>query len=152
MKYIDTPHLPTIEVFTFWEDGKIPERKTDGAAGYDLYAYIEKDIVICSGGASLVPTGIKMQLPKNFEAQLRPRSSLAMSGVVIPNSPGTIDSDYRGEIKVLLANYGSKDFTVRRADRIAQLVFAKLPAIQIDVVSQLSKTSRGSGGFGSTGR
>ncbi len=132
-------------------DVSLPEYKTKGAAGLDLVA--AEDKVIPTKSFNVVATGIAIELPQGVEAQVRPRSGLAAkSGIGILNSPGTIDSDYRGEIKVILFNLGEKDFLVKRGERIAQLVFARIERIEWEVVSSLSDTERGEGGFGHTGK
>jgi dUTP pyrophosphatase len=129
----------------------LPDYETDGAAGMDLRSAI--DAVLKPGGRHLVPTGIAVALPNGFEAQVRPRSGLAVKhGVTVLNSPGTIDSDYRGEIKVPLINHGEADFAVARGDRIAQLVIAPVSRARWQVVEELDATARGSGGFGSSGQ
>jgi dUTP pyrophosphatase len=119
----------------------------------DLRACLGEDIVILPLGRALIPTGIRLEIPEGCEAQVRPRSGLAVSrGVTVLNSPGTIDSDYRGEIKVVLINLGAESFTVKHGDRIAQLVFSPVIRVALEPAPGLSETSRGSGGFGSTGR
>jgi dUTP pyrophosphatase len=119
----------------------------------DLRASLGEDVVILPLGRALISTGIRLEIPEGCEAQVRPRSGLAVSrGVTVLNSPGTIDSDYRGEIKVVLINLGSESFTVKNGDRIAQLVFSPVIRAVLEPVPALSETSRGSGGFGSTGR
>ncbi len=131
-------------------DSKIPEMATTGASGYDLCA--SKSIIIKSGEFEKVPTGIRISMPIGLEAQIRPRSGLAAKhGVTVLNAPGTIDSDYRGEICVLLINHGKKDFVIEPGMRIAQMVFAKVTKVDFEQVEQLDETNRGVGGFGSTG-
>lgn len=131
----------------------LPSYMTGGAAGMDLHAAVDGAIVIEPGQRTLVPTGIKIALPNGFEAQLRPRSGLAVNhGITVLNTPGTIDSDYRGEIKVILINLGSRKYTVRRGDRIAQLVIKRCPTIELLLCDDLPPTGRDSGGFGHTGR
>ncbi len=135
------------------EDIPLPTRATRGAAGYDLRAAIEADVALAPGARALIPTGLSIELPEGTEAQVRPRSGLALEfGIVLPNAPGTIDSDYRGEIKVILWNSGDKAFTVHRGDRIAQLVIAPVARAEWEVVPELEATDRGAGGFGHTGR
>lgn len=132
--------------------GKYPAYKTEGSAGMDLEAFTEEDILIRPGERALVPTGLFIELPKGYEAQIRPRSGLAVkSGITLANAVGTIDSDYRGEIGVALINLGSEDFIVRNGDRIAQMVITSYERIGWEPVSELDETERGSGGFGSTG-
>lgn len=131
-------------------DSKMPEMATTGASGYDLCA--SKSIIIKSGEFEKVPTGIRISMPIGLEAQIRPRSGLAAKhGVTVLNAPGTIDSDYRGEICVLLINHGKKDFVIEPGMRIAQMVFAKVIKVDFEQVEQLDETNRGVGGFGSTG-
>ena len=136
------------------KDLPLPAYETPGAAGMDLRAAIPHDepLVIRPGGRAMAPTGLCIAVPPGFEAQVRPRSGLAMrSGITCLNSPGTVDSDYRGEVKVILANLGEEDFVIRRGDRIAQLVVC--PVVQADwrETDSLDATARGAGGFGSTG-
>ncbi|HEY5997111.1 MAG TPA: dUTP diphosphatase [Candidatus Deferrimicrobiaceae bacterium] len=131
----------------------LPERQTGGAAGFDLRADIEGELVIQPMGRCAVPTGIAMAIPHGAEGQVRPRSGLALNhGITCLNSPGTIDSDYRGEVMVILANLGDRPFSVRRGDRIAQIVFAPVSEASFRIVDSLEDTDRGDGGFGSTGR
>lgn len=135
-------------------DLPLPTYHSAGAAGLDLVAAVAADskIVIEPGARHLVPTGLALQLPEGFEAQIRSRSGLALEhGVTVLNAPGTIDSDYRGEIKVLLANFGSEPFEISRGIRIAQLVVAPVVHVSFAIVGELSGTVRGAGGFGSTG-
>jgi dUTP diphosphatase len=127
---------------------------SEHAAGLDVVAGVPEDapVVLAPGARALIPTGFAIELPAGFEAQLRPRSGLALkSGVTLLNSPGTIDADYRGEVKVLLVNLGSEPFTVRRGERIAQLVVARVEHVRVEAVTALGGTTRGQGGFGSTG-
>jgi dUTP pyrophosphatase len=136
------------------ENGKdlpLPSYATAGAAGLDLRA--AEALTIKPNARALVATGIAIALPENFEAQVRPRSGLAVKfGVTVLNSPGTIDCDYRGEIKVPLINHGTDDFIIARGDRIAQMVIAPVTQVQLTEVAQLSETQRGAGGFGSSGK
>lgn len=132
-----------------------PAYQTLEAAGMDLVAAVPGDapLVLPPGGSRMVPTGLVVALPPGFEAQVRPRSGLAAKfGVTVLNAPGTVDADYRGEINVLLINHGDAPFTVRRGERIAQMVIAPVTRARLVPVSDLSATARGSGGFGSTGR
>lgn len=130
----------------------LPTYATEQSAGMDLTAAIEEAVEIGSGERMLIPTGLAIALPEGYEAQVRPRSGLALKhGITVLNSPGTIDADYRGEIGVILANMGKQDFTVERGMRIAQMVIAKHETVQWEVVEDLDETSRGAGGFGSTG-
>ncbi|MFM8858746.1 MAG: dUTP diphosphatase [Methylocystis sp.] len=131
-----------------------PSYETQGAAGMDLYAALleEQKLILEPGARDLVPTGVILSLPEGFEAQVRPRSGLAAKyGVTVLNAPGTIDSDYRGEIKVILINHGAQPFEITRSMRIAQLVIAPVARAQLIETYSLDETSRGSGGFGSTG-
>jgi dUTP pyrophosphatase len=135
-----------------FRDLELPFYATEQSAGMDLCAAIDEDITIKPMERKLVPTGIAIALPQGFEAQIRPRSGLALkNGITVPNSPGTIDADYRGEICVILMNLGSEDFTITRGLRIAQMVVAQYTTAKWDLVEELSETVRGSGGFGSTG-
>ena len=130
----------------------IPEYKTAGAAGADLCALLESPLTIPAGKFAMVPTGLFFEIPEGYEVQVRPRSGLAAkNGVTVLNTPGTIDSDYRGEIKVILINLGDKDFTINSGDRIAQMIVAPVTQASFTKVESLSETERGAGGFGSTG-
>ncbi len=130
----------------------LPTYATSLSAGLDLLAAVEKNLVIEPGKIALVPTGLCIAVPPGFEAQVRPRSGLALKhGLVVPNSPGTIDADYRGEVKVILLNLGEATFTVERGMRIAQLVLAKVESLAWEPVARLEESNRGAGGFGSTG-
>lgn len=130
----------------------LPEYATDGAAGMDVHAAIDAPLTLMPGSVAMVPTGIQLAVPTGFEMQVRSRSGLAAkSGVFALNSPGTVDSDFRGEVKVILANFSKDPFTVERGQRIAQLVVARHERITWNVVSSLDETTRGVGGFGSTG-
>ncbi|MCM2291608.1 dUTP diphosphatase [Allorhizobium sp. BGMRC 0089] len=132
----------------------LPSYETAGAAGMDLRAAVGADdpLTLKPGQRALVPTGLIMEIPEGFEAQIRPRSGLAFKhGITCLNTPGTIDSDYRGEVKVLLINLGEADFTITRAMRIAQMVIAPVTQVSLVEITQLSETLRGAGGFGSTG-
>lgn len=133
-------------------DLPLPAYMSKLAAGMDIRANVKYDMVIQPGKIKAVPTGIILVLPEGFEAQVRPRSGLALKhGIAVLNSPGTIDADYRGEIKVILANLGEEDFTIRRGDRIAQIVINKIEQADLIEVDDIPESSRGSGGFGSTG-
>ena len=130
----------------------LPVYATNGSSGMDLFAAISHPISIKKGEVSIIPTGIAIALPTGFEAQIRPRSGLAAKfGITVLNTPGTIDSDYRGEIKAILINHGQEDFVVERGMRIAQMVVAKYERIVLEEVSSLDDTTRGEKGFGSTG-
>ena len=130
----------------------LPTYATEHSAGMDLSAALEEAIELAPGERALVPTGLAIALPEGYEAQVRPRSGLALKhGVTVLNSPGTVDADYRGEIKVILANLGNAPFTIERGMRIAQMVVARHEAVEWEVVDNLDETARGTGGFGSTG-
>lgn len=133
-------------------DIPIPEYATAGSSGMDLRAAVSESIILKSGEFTLVPTNLVVEIPHGYELQVRPRSGLAAkNGIGVLNGPGTIDSDYRGEIKVILFNFGKNDFTINRGDRIAQMVLAKVYAAKITVSSELNNTARGDGGFGHSG-
>lgn len=135
-----------------FNDIPLPNYATPGSAGMDVYAAIEEPIVIEPQSTVLIPTNIAIELEYGYECQVRSRSGLAVKhGVFALNAPGTIDSDYRGEIKIILSNFGKEPFTVNRGDRIAQLVFARYEIATLVEVEKLNNTSRGEGGFGSTG-
>lgn len=134
------------------EDLPLPAYETEHAAGMDLRAAVTGPVEIPAGGRALVPTGLRIAVPPGYEAQVRPRSGLALkNGITLPNTPGTIDADYRGEIRVILLNLGEAPFTVNRGDRIAQLIVAPVVRVQWSAVARLSETQRGDGGFGHTG-
>ena len=141
VKIINTSAYPT------------PEYKTEGSAGMDLYANTTFETTIAPLQRVLVPTGIYIELPKGYEAQVRPRSGLAAkNGITVLNTPGTIDSDYRGEIKAILVNLSNEDFVLKPGERIAQMVVAKHERVEWEEVQVLEETERGDGGFGSTGK
>ena len=132
---------------------KLPSYKTDGASGMDLIAFVKSPINVRSKTSYLVPTGISVAFPKEYEIQIRPRSGLAAKkNISVLNTPGTIDSDYRGEIKVILFNHGNEDFTISNGDRIAQMVLTPIVKIELEETNNLPETTRGEGGFGSTGK
>ena len=132
---------------------QLPSYKTSGASGMDLMAYIEKPINLKPGKACLVPTGLSVAFPEEYEIQIRPRSGLAAkNNISILNTPGTIDSDYRGEIKIILFNHGKDEFIINNNDRIAQMILVPILKAEFEEVKSLPKTLRGSGGFGSTGK
>lgn len=134
-------------------DLPLPDYATAGSAGVDLRAAIPADLWIAPGARRVVPTGLRLAIPPGWEGQVRARSGLALRhGLGLPNAPGTIDSDYRGEVGVLLANFGDRPVRLRRGDRIAQLVFAPVGRVNFDEVADLAASERGDGGFGSTGR
>ncbi|MCA1797018.1 MAG: dUTP diphosphatase [Desulfuromonadaceae bacterium] len=141
-----------VEIKKLYPDSVVPTYKTELAAGMDLSAYIEGSLRLAPGERALVDTGIAIALPAGFEAQVRPRSGLALKhGIGLVNSPGTIDADYRGEIKVVLINHGDADFEVNNGDRIAQLVVASVSRVEWHQVAELDITLRNGGGFGHTG-
>ena len=132
---------------------QLPSYKTEGSSGMDLMAFIEGSIKIAPNKSALIPTGISVAISDDFEIQIRPRSGLAVkSNISVLNTPGTIDSDYRGEIKVILFNHGSKEFVVKNNDRIAQMILVPVLKVDFEEVDDLPETLRGSGGFGSTGK
>ncbi len=144
-KKIDLPCVST--------SGFFPRYQSKYAAGADLQAAVEENLVLKPGQRELIPTGLIIELPEGFEAQIRPRSGLAVKeGITILNTPGTIDSDYRGEIKVLLINLGHSDYTIKRGDRIAQIVICPVVTANFIIQESLNETFRGRGGFGSTGK
>lgn len=133
-------------------DLPLPEYESRNAAGMDIRAALEQPLTLRPGERELVPTGLKMALPEGYEAQIRPRSGLAWrSGITMLNTPGTIDADYRGEVKVLAVNLGGEVFTIRHGDRIAQMVIAPVQQLFVEESDELPETERGEGGFGSTG-
>ncbi len=132
---------------------ELPVYKTDGSSGMDIMAFIEKPIILKPKSSCLVPTGLSVAFPKDFEIQIRPRSGLAAKyNVSVLNTPGTIDSDYRGELKVILFNHGNDDYLINNKDRIAQMVLTPVIKITLEETDNLPKTIRGEGGFGSTGK
>lgn len=134
------------------KDLPLPAYATEQSAGMDLCAAIDAPITLSPGAYTLIATGIALALPSGYEAQIRPRSGLAAkNGVTVLNSPGTIDADYRGEIKVILINHGAESFTIERGMRIAQMVISKYEAVKFELHETLDETARGAGGFGSTG-
>jgi dUTP pyrophosphatase len=144
-----------VQVLAHGKGLPLPKMQSEGAAGLDLVAAVDekKPLRIAPGKWALVPTGLSIELPRGAEAQVRPRSGLAAKyGVTVLNSPGTIDSDYRGEVQVILINLGDKPFVVRRGERIAQMIVAAHAEVKIKSVGELSETGRGRGGFGSTGQ
>ncbi|WP_025690248.1 dUTP diphosphatase [Paenibacillus zanthoxyli] len=135
------------------EDVNPPRKMSEQASGYDLFAAVSSELTLEPGARALVPTGIALAMPDGLEAQIRPRSGLALKhGITCLNTPGTIDADYRGEIKVLLINLGQEPFMIARNERIAQMVFQAVPSVTMVEVEELSDTERGAGGFGHTGK
>ena len=142
-----------ILVKKFDKNIKLPTYKTSGSSGMDLVAYIKNKITINPDKTAIIPTGIAVAIPKNYEIQIRPRSGLAAKkGITVLNTPGTIDADYRGEIKIILINLSKKSFVVKSGDRIAQMILCPVAKGRLKEVKNLPKTVRGKGGFGSTGK
>ena len=147
-----SPVAVSLKVLPHGRGLPLPAYATEGAAGVDLAAAVEATLTLAPGERKDIPTGIALALPPGWEGQVRPRSGLALRhGLTVLNSPGTIDADYRGEIRIILANLGDAAVTIRRGDRIAQLVIAPVSRAEWQVVAELPATTRGSGGFGSTG-
>ena len=141
-----------ITILPHAENLSLPSYATEHAAGMDLCAAVAHDVVLPPGGRTLIPTGLSIALPEGYEAQIRPRSGLALkNGITVLNSPGTIDADYRGEVQIILANLGTESFTITRGMRIAQMIVARYSRVEWQQAEQLSATARGAGGFGSTG-
>lgn len=141
VKIVNTSDLP------------LPQYQTELSAGMDISANIESPVTLLPGERTLIPTGLFLEIPPGYEMQIRPRSGLALKhGITVLNSPGTVDADYRGEIKVLLINHGQEPFVIRKGDRIAQMILAKHEVISWEVTSQLNATERGEGGYGSSGK
>lgn len=144
--------MKKINISAIFNEDLKPHYATPQSAGADLRADISEELVLKAGDFTMVPTGVYLELPNDYEAQVRPRSGLAAKfGVTVLNSPGTIDSDYRGEVKVILINHGKNDFVIKRGERIAQMVISPFIQAEFMKVSEIDKTDRGSGGFGSTG-
>ena len=134
-------------------ESRLPAKATEGAAGWDVQAFLHEDICLKPGQRALIPTGFVLAIPEGLEAQLRPRSGWAWrTGVTLLNSPGTIDSDYRGEVKILLINLGHEEVWIRDGDRIAQIVFSRVLPVEFVVLKGIDQTPRGTGGFGHSGR
>ena len=132
---------------------KLPRYKTDGSSGMDLMAFLDKPIKVMPQTSELIPTGISIAIPNNTEIQIRPRSGLAAkNNITVLNTPGTIDSDYRGELKIILFNHGNENFIINNNDRIAQMVLTPIVKMEIEEINELPETIRGEGGFGSTGK
>lgn len=135
------------------QDMPLPKYMSDHAAGMDLYAAVKEEKIIKPGEWALIPTGISIAIPEGFEAQVRPRSGLALKqGVSVLNTPGTVDADYRGEVGVILMNHSKQDLIIKRGDRIAQMIINKIERIEFEEVNELPDTKRSSGGFGHTGK
>jgi dUTP pyrophosphatase len=136
-----------------FDDIELPHYATAGSAGMDIRAAVKDEVILKSGKTILVPTNFSVEIPEGFEIQVRPRSGMAIiHSIGILNSPGTIDSDYRGEIKIILFNFGAEDFIIKRGDRIAQLIISKVYRAVLNEIDELNTTERGSGGFGHTGK
>lgn len=136
-----------------FDDIELPHYATAGSAGMDIRAAVNDEVILKSGKTILIPTNFSVEIPEGFEIQVRPRSGMAINhSIGILNSPGTIDSDYRGEIKIILFNFGAEDFIIKRGDRIAQLIISKVYRTVLNEIDELNTTSRGSGGFGHTGK
>jgi len=150
---VSKPVQIDIEILPEAEGLDLPAYASSGSAGMDLRAAIADEVVLQPGRTALVTTGLRLAIPPGYEAQIRPRSGLALKhGITIPNAPGTIDSDYRGVLQVILANLGSEPFVIRRGDRIAQMVIAPVVRAELRPVARIDDTARGEGGFGSSGR
>lgn len=131
----------------------LPSYQTEHSSGMDLYSSSNEDIIIQPGEYKLIPTNLIIELPEGYEAQVRPRSGLALKyGITVLNSPGTIDADYRGEVKVLLINHGQNDFVIKHGERIAQMIIAEYEKVELEQREELTETIRGAGGYGSTGK
>jgi dUTP pyrophosphatase len=142
-----------VEVLPEAQGLDLPDHASPGSAGMDLRAAVSEPVTLAPGEIRLITTGLRLALPRGFEAQIRPRSGLALKhGITIPNAPGTIDSDYRGVVQVILANIGKEPFTIERGDRIAQMVIAPVTQADLRPVPKVNDTERGEGGFGSSGR
>lgn len=140
-----------IQRTTEGEGLKLPAYATEGSSGMDIMAAIEKELILKPGQRSLIPAGFRLALPHSYEAQIRPRSGLALEyGLTLLNTPGTVDSDYRGQIKIIVVNLGEKPITIKRGDRIAQMIISRVEKITWEETDQLPASTRGSGGFGHT--
>lgn len=149
----ETVEIKIKRISNEFSDVPLPAYATEGSAGMDIRAAVKDELIIEPGKVSLVPTNLSVEIPKGYEIQVRPRSGLAANhSVGILNSPGTIDSDYRGEIKIILMNFGDKPFTIHKGDRIAQLVVSKVYSAKIVEAENLNSSKRGEGGFGHTGK
>lgn len=139
-------------LITAKEGASLPEYSSHGAAGADLRAYLKQDLILNPGDSTLVPTGLRMSIPQGYEVQIRPRSGLALNNqITVLNTPGTIDSDYRGEVGVILINHGKEPFVIKPGMRIAQMIFVSVLQASFSIVENLETTARGAGGFGHTG-
>ncbi len=149
-----SPYNVSVQVKTLSNfKGELPKYETDLASGLDVRAQLEEEVIITPGERVLIPTGLSFAIPKGYEIQVRPRSGWALKkGISVPNTPGTIDADYRGELKVILINHGEEPVIIEDSDRVAQIVLCPVVQLAWDRVSELDETERGSGGFGSTGK
>lgn len=144
--------MTRVKIKKLFQDVELPEYKTEFSAGIDLKAYTKENIVLKTGEIKLIKTGLAIALPNGFEAQIRSRSGLSLkNGIIVLNAPGTIDSDYRGEIGIILMNVGQNDFVIENNMRIAQMVITRYENVKLDLVEELDETTRADGGFGSTG-
>ena len=144
--------MTKIQIKKLSKDVLTPKYETSGSSGMDIAAYIEGDIIINPGDKALIPSGFSLSIPKGYEVQIRPRSGLAAKkSITVLNTPGTIDADYRGELKIILINHSKEKFSVKKGERIAQMVVCPVTQAQLEEVEELSVTNRGAGGFGSTG-
>ncbi|MEW6701258.1 MAG: dUTP diphosphatase [Bacteroidota bacterium] len=149
---METIQIKIQHITNKFPDLPLPEYATEGSSGLDLRAAVENEMIIEKGKFGLVPTNLRIEIPVGFEIQVRPRSGLAAkNGIGILNSPGTVDSDYRGEIKVILFNFGEENFAIKRGDRIAQMILSKIYRANLVLTDGLNNTTRGDGGFGHTG-
>ncbi|MBC8525516.1 MAG: dUTP diphosphatase [Candidatus Cloacimonetes bacterium] len=143
--------MVTVKIKKVSKTARLPEKMTPHSSGYDIFADLSKDLIIPSKDVALIPSGFALEIPSGYEAQIRPRSGLAINHKIgILNSPGTIDADYRGEVKIIAFNFGDKMFVVKHHMRIAQIVFSKVEDIDLEESNSLSKTERDAGGFGHT--
>lgn len=152
MNEVREPLTVSVKMLSHFDGLSLPQYMTEGSSGIDLLAACQDPVTLQPGDRALIPTGLVISLPKEIEAQIRPRSGLAIKhGITLLNTPGTIDSDYRGEIQIIMINHGKEAFTVTRGMRIAQMVLARVVKAKLEVVDNLDETRRGSGGFGHTG-
>jgi dUTP pyrophosphatase len=150
---IESVNIKIKRIDNRYDDIPLPSYSTEGSSGMDIRAAVDEEFVIRQKEIALIPTNLSVEIPKGFEIQVRPRSGLAIKhGIGILNSPGTIDSDYRGEIKIILFNFGSEDFYIKRGDRIAQLIVSRFVKADVNETDELNHSTRGAGGFGHTGR
>jgi len=144
--------MTKIQIKKLSKDVLTPKYETSGSSGMDIAAYIEEDIIINPGDKALIPSGFSLSIPKGYEVQIRPRSGLAAKkSITVLNTPGTIDADYRGELKIILINHSKEKFSVKKGERIAQMVVCPVVRVQLEEVQELPITNRGASGFGSTG-